>query len=318
MDANANTVEMEAGIRRPLVVGGTERLTPRELLRSFEPAFTLTQVENGLYLCQEKFFESNVRANIWVLQGSALDIIIDPGIGLWDLPGFLSASGVIGEKPFQAVATHAHFDHCGGLFQFDRFSLHQLDADTVTNGDNYAAGVNFILGTRISNVPIPNFNPRNYELTPTQPSCILTDGNIIDLGDKKLEVLHIPGHTPGSIALFEQTSGLLFTGDMLVKYKSRYLDLLPFSDVTSYAQSCHKLLAISQDVTRVCPGHFEMYDGRGLESRGLEYLETNTKWYRFKAGCIRGIFSMILRGRNTRHCPTKSCYYGCCCFLCFK
>lgn len=51
-------------------------------------------------------------------QGSRCDLVIDAGLGIWNLPEFLTQSGLIGKKPVLAVATHCHFDHVGGLHQF--------------------------------------------------------------------------------------------------------------------------------------------------------------------------------------------------------
>ena len=63
---------------------------------------------------------------VWLVQGSTADLVIDTGIGLLDLPGFLKQKGLIGNKPVTAVANHTHFDHSGGLHQFENFAIHNL------------------------------------------------------------------------------------------------------------------------------------------------------------------------------------------------
>jgi glyoxylase-like metal-dependent hydrolase (beta-lactamase superfamily II) len=96
--------------------------------------FVLTKVSTDLYLCTERRYKSWNVANIWIVQGTTMDLIIDTGIGLWDLPAFLIKKGILssslgadgeGSKPFQAVATHVHFDHSGGLHQFPQFAIHE-------------------------------------------------------------------------------------------------------------------------------------------------------------------------------------------------
>ena len=61
----------------------------------------------------------------------------------------------------------------------------------------------------------------------------------------RFEVIHLPGHTPGSTVLFEQATGILFTGDVL--YEGELLDELPESDIDSYVASMQRLLDL--DVT---------------------------------------------------------------------
>ena len=63
--------------------------------------FIISQVQNGVYMCRERSYVSGSRANIWVVRGSTSDLIVDTGLGLWDLPGFLKKQGLIGDKPVQ-------------------------------------------------------------------------------------------------------------------------------------------------------------------------------------------------------------------------
>ncbi|MFN8233206.1 MAG: MBL fold metallo-hydrolase [Actinomycetota bacterium] len=48
-----------------------------------------------------------------------------------------------------------------------------------------------------------------------EPTSFVADGDLVDLGDRSFVVVHVPGHTPGSVALWEEATGLLLTGDML-------------------------------------------------------------------------------------------------------
>ena len=65
--------------------------------------------------------------------------------------------------------------------------------------------------------PLPqNFNPETWEIPPVQPTSVVKDGDRIDLGDRVLEVIHTPGHSPGSICLLDKENKILFTGDTFV------------------------------------------------------------------------------------------------------
>ncbi len=54
---------------------------------------------------------------------------------------------------------------------------------------------------------------------PARKICTVRDGDIFDLGDKKLKVLEVPSHTLGCIALFEEKKGWLFTGDIMLTWE---------------------------------------------------------------------------------------------------
>jgi glyoxylase-like metal-dependent hydrolase (beta-lactamase superfamily II) len=73
----------------------------------------------------------------------------------------------------------------------------------------------------------------------TQPTRTLEEGDVVDLGDRHFEVLHLPGHSPGSLGLWEQASGILFSGDAI--YDGPLLDDLPDSDVSDYVRTMQRL-----------------------------------------------------------------------------
>ena len=68
---------------------------------------------------------------------------------------------------------------------------------------------------------------------------LLADGDVIDLGDRAFEVLHLPGHSPGSIGLWEAASGVLFSGDAV--YDGPLLDELDDSDIDDYCATMRRL-----------------------------------------------------------------------------
>ena len=81
---------------------------------------------------------------------------------------------------------------------------------------------------------------------------ILQDGDIVDLGDRRFEVIHTPGHSPGGIALFERATGVLFSGDIV--YDGPLIEDAYHSNLADYVTSMERLLDLP--VTIVHGGHF--------------------------------------------------------------
>lgn len=77
-------------------------------------------------------------------------------------------------------------------------------------------------------------------------SCL---GDVINLGDRQLTVLHMPGHSRGSICLHDRENKLLFSGDVV--YDGSMIDWLPYSHVSDYIGSCERLVGLvdSEQVT---------------------------------------------------------------------
>ena len=99
--------------------------------------------------------------------------------------------------------------------------------------------------------------PEPYRSTTYCPKAapatrLLDDGDVVDLGDRVLEVIHTPGHSPGGIALFERATGILFSGDIV--YDGPLIEDCPGADAHAYARSMRRLLALPVRVMH--GGHF--------------------------------------------------------------
>jgi glyoxylase-like metal-dependent hydrolase (beta-lactamase superfamily II) len=92
---------------------------------------------------------------------------------------------------------------------------------------------------------------------------------MIDLGDRAFEVLHLPGHSPGSIGLWEAASGILFSGDAV--YDGPLLDELEGSDVVAYVATMRRLRDLP--VTVVHGGHEPSFGCERLVAICTDYLD---------------------------------------------
>jgi len=136
--------------------------------------------------------------------------------------------------------THAHIDHIGGIAAVLRewkvpIHLHPLDQPLYDLGAEHAA---------------------EYDLpfeSPPAPDRELADGGIVELGDIRFDVLHLPGHAPGHVAFYGD--GMLFSGDVLFAGSIGRTDL-PMSNPAHLERSLERLATLPPE-TQVCAGHGE-------------------------------------------------------------
>jgi glyoxylase-like metal-dependent hydrolase (beta-lactamase superfamily II) len=108
-------------------------------------------------------------------------------------------------------------------------------------------------------VPAAGFDLQGWVSPGADLTAMLEDGDLIDLGDRRFEVMHVPGHTPGSIALWEPATALLFTGDAI------YVDArLSFEDRVAAAGSLSRMAALP--VRMVHAGHERSFGGEELRA----------------------------------------------------
>jgi glyoxylase-like metal-dependent hydrolase (beta-lactamase superfamily II) len=100
-------------------------------------------------------------------------------------------------------------------------------------------------------VPRAGFDLDGTPRTPAPPTRVLVEGDVVDLGDRVFEVLHLPGHSPGSIGLWNAREGLLFSGDAV--YDGPLLDEIEGADVEAYVATMQRLRELP--VTTVHAGH---------------------------------------------------------------
>ncbi len=120
----------------------------------------------------------------------------------------------------------------------------------------------------INKLPHPAYDPRGYHPGPLKVTHRLQGGDTIEVGGRTLTVLHLPGHTPGCIALHEERTGALYSGDVI--YNGHLIDDLPELDRSSYRHSMQHPTGL--DVSIVHPGHGRSFGPRRLRELTLGYL----------------------------------------------
>lgn len=140
-------------------------------------AYRLIKLREGMWSIEDK----GVRC--FLLEGAQEAVLVDTGFGTGDI---LAAVRSVTDKPVFVVITHADSDHIGCNAQFERVYMHPADYDR------------YYTKTTPKTVPLPLF-----------------EGDVIDLGAFRLEVILTPGHTPGSIMLLEREKRFLIAGDII-------------------------------------------------------------------------------------------------------
>lgn len=157
----------------------------------------------------------------YLVAGSKRAVLVDAGVSGGDL---LGAAKAITEKPITLVCTHADHDHVMSAPQFGEVWLHPSEYE--------------------------RFLQQKIDPVPMRP---LWDGDIIDLGGRSLTVIHIPGHTPGSIALLDGEARFLLTGDSVAAH-----NIYMFGSgrcMPAYTASMERLVSMSSRFDILHPAH---------------------------------------------------------------
>ncbi len=228
--------------------------------------FRVRRLDDGVTWIDEPFIREFYRCNLWHLRGRDRDLLVDSG---WGLVSLREHVPLITERPLIAVASHTHFDHIAGHHEFAERWVHRAEAAILANptrastlADPYASDEAFD-----ALPPLP-YSATTYAVKSAPATRLLEDNDVIDLGDRTLEVIHTPGHSPGGVALFEHATGILFSGDIV--YDGPLIEDCPGSDMADYVRSMRRLLALPVRVMH--GGHFPSCSGEHLRTIIAEWL----------------------------------------------
>ena len=176
------------------------------------------KVDDGLYVVSNMAWgglaeKGTPTQNAQLLIGSEKALLIDTST---PKEGFADYVRSITDLPLMVVNSHGHLDHIGNNNQFDEIYIHP--ADTA------------LLRAHFSNYGKPHFTVK-----------LLNDGEVIDLGNRKVNVYNVPGHTRGSLVFLDQKTSILITGDAIARRL-----LYTFGDWTDLSVYFHALERIGK------------------------------------------------------------------------
>ena len=181
--------------------------------------YQIHKLQEGLWAVEDGV------VRMFLLDGGTGAFLMDTGCSGQDL---MTAVRPLVSGEISVINTHCHGDHTAGNRFFRKFYMHEKDRADIRPACPADAEI----------------------ITVTEGSRILT-------GNAKLEVIEIPGHTPGSIALLDRENRILFSGDMFAKGFPIYMQY-PGQDMEKYHQSMLKVIERMPEYDRICPCHGEL------------------------------------------------------------
>lgn len=197
------------------------------------------EVVEGLHFIECPFGKTGYFTSVCALVGEKV-ALVDAGMPDSPTEAIFPYLKELGKEPSEVsyiLLTHGHFDHCAGIQAVLRVSeakvaVHEADKPFIEDPGLIDRELHTRFPSSFPKDAKPAFEPIEVDVT-------LRDGDKVSLGDRELEVLHIPGHSPGSTCLIDRRRGVYISGDS-VQGRGENRPLL-FHSTAAYTDSMKRL-----------------------------------------------------------------------------
>ncbi len=211
--------------------------------------FTVERIDAQTFAISE--YRHWEETHCYLLRGQEKALLIDTGLGVSNIREIVDS---LTELPVMAATTHAHWDHIGGHRYFENIAVHELEKDWLS--------VQFpipLQAVKNSLTKFPcdfpaEFDMDAYRIFQGKPQSVLRDGDWLDLGGRRIQVVHTPGHSPGHCCFYEPGRDYLFSGDLI--YKGCLYAFYPTTDPQLFYRSIKRVQKYK--IARVLPGHHQL------------------------------------------------------------
>lgn len=154
--------------------------------------------------------------------------------------------------------------------------------------------------------PFVEWKAKEYKVVPCSKIKAVEENHIFQLGGgQTIEVLHLPGHSPGSIGLLSHLDGVLVTGDTVYATDEELIDWYPGSSTLQMNKSVQRIADLADQVHWALPGHNDVLDQHCLIEACQYHLKSSRDWKRlFTKGLVsrpRANFVLAANASQYRH-----------------
>jgi glyoxylase-like metal-dependent hydrolase (beta-lactamase superfamily II) len=145
------------------------------------------------------------------------------------------------DKPITLILSHFHYDHIYDAAKFDGITL--IDRPEIR------------ANLRDGAYSISALESVDAEMPPLKVAGLIADGDVIELGGRRLDVLNLPGHTTESVVLIDRLGNQAFTGDFVYQHLGGIIAFAPASDLTAYKANSTRLWQLTNANTLFFGAH---------------------------------------------------------------
>ena len=248
---------------------------PRQVYASLEKVgtyqdwFDVYRLGEGTYAIYEpNQFEEAI---CYLVEGADRAVLIDAGTGIGDITQVI---GQLTDLPVSVVLTHEHYDHVGQAYRFEQIAAFEDSAALwVLRAGRDNPSLQRYLTDDYLWKPLPEgFDPEAWTIPSLVPTEFIRDGDVIDLGDRELEVIYTPGHSPGSVCLLDRANRMMWTGDLF--FPGPLYAYSEDVDLELYVESINRIADLVEDYDYVLSGHNDPWVPSEVVPRVSEAFET--------------------------------------------